>query len=124
MNTTLPFWVDALTALLVVIGALATLVGASGLFRLESLYQRLHAPTLGTTLGVWCVVSATVLQFSFLEGRLAGSAVVVGVLLVITPPITTIFLVRAALFRDRLARRDVPASLSANSKTLSERSAS
>lgn len=112
MNTQLPMWVDAVTAVLVVLGAFATLVGASGLLRLENFYQRLHAPTLGATVGVWCVVSATVLQFSFLEGRLSGSAILVGGLLVLTAPITTIFLARAALFRDRLAGRAVPPSLS------------
>ena len=47
----LPAWAALLTALLVLLGAGLTLIGAVGLLRMKTFYQRVHAPTLGTTLG-------------------------------------------------------------------------
>ena len=46
---TLPAWAALLTALLVLVGAAVTLIGALGLLRLGTFYARVHAPTLGTT---------------------------------------------------------------------------
>ena len=68
MNAPAPLWVDALTALLVVVGALAALIGSFGLLRLKSFFQRVHAPTLGATVGTWCLTLATVVQVSFVPG--------------------------------------------------------
>ncbi|MDO9283585.1 MAG: monovalent cation/H(+) antiporter subunit G, partial [Aquabacterium sp.] len=48
----LPLWLQGLVALLLVTGGLFTLVGAIGLLRFGDFYQRLHAPTKATTLGV------------------------------------------------------------------------
>ncbi|MCE3257342.1 MAG: multisubunit potassium/proton antiporter, PhaG subunit, partial [Nitrobacter vulgaris] len=38
-----------LTAVFLVSGAAVTLVGSLGLLRLRTFYERVHAPTLGTT---------------------------------------------------------------------------
>lgn len=107
----LPFWVDLVTAILVVLGALAALIGAFGLVRLPTFYQRIHPPTLGTTVGVWSIAIATVLQFSALEETTSLSAMLIPIFIAMTMPITTIFLMRASLFRDRLAGRPVPPNL-------------
>jgi multicomponent K+:H+ antiporter subunit G len=42
---------EILTAILLVGGAAITLIGSAGLLRLNTFYERAHAPTLGTTLG-------------------------------------------------------------------------
>ena len=47
----LPAWTALLTALLTLLGAALALIGSLGLLRLKSFYERVHAPTLGTTLG-------------------------------------------------------------------------
>ena len=47
----LPAWAALLTALFVIAGASLTLIGSLGLLRLGNFFQRVHAPTLGTTLG-------------------------------------------------------------------------
>lgn len=107
----LPFWLDVLTAVIVVVGAVFTLIGAFGLVRLPTFYQRIHAPTLGTTVGAWSIALATVLQFSALAETASVSAILIPVFVAMTMPITTIFLLRAALFRDRLAGRPVPPNL-------------
>ncbi|HET7753702.1 MAG TPA: monovalent cation/H(+) antiporter subunit G [Anaeromyxobacteraceae bacterium] len=111
MTTTLPLWVDVVTALLVVTGAFAALVGSFGLLRLRSFFQRVHAPTLGSTLGVWAVTLATALQLSFVREQVFVHALLIAVFIAVTAPVTTIFLMRAALFRSRVAGEDAPGPL-------------
>jgi multicomponent K+:H+ antiporter subunit G len=101
MSGTTPPWVDALTALLVVLGALAALIGSFGVLRLRTFFQRVHAPTLVTTLGVWSLTLATVAQLSFEHGQLYVHSLLIGLFIALTAPVTTIFLMRAALFRTR-----------------------
>jgi multicomponent K+:H+ antiporter subunit G len=102
MSATTPLWVDALTAAFLVVGGLATLIGSWGVLRLGTFFQRVHAPTLGATLGTWCFVLATIAQSSFARGQPSARAVVIAVFIALTAPITTIFLLRAAIFTERL----------------------
>jgi len=88
------------TAILLVAGAAITLVGALGLVRLSSFYQRVHAPTLGTTLGVTCVALASMIYFSALGTRPILHEVLILIFVTVTTPITLIILVRAARLRD------------------------
>lgn len=107
-----PTWLDAITALLVVVGALAALTGAVGLLRLPTFFHRVHAPTLGSTGGVWSFALATALQQSFLREQVFLHALLIPLLVASTAPITAVFLVRAALFRSRRAKVDgVPLSV-------------
>jgi hypothetical protein len=41
--------------------------GSIGLLRLRSFYERVHAPTLGTTLGIGCILLASMLFFSVVQ---------------------------------------------------------
>jgi len=112
MTVTTPVWVDALTALLVILGGFAALIGSLGVLRLGSFFQRIHAPTLGATLGTWCLSLATVVQVSFVYEQPFVHALLIAVFIALTSPITTIFLLRAAIFRARLSgSNDVPANL-------------
>lgn len=101
-------WVDALTALLVVLGGLAALLGSFGVLRLKSFFQRVHAPTLGSTLGVWGFTFATAVQVSFEYGQLYVHALLVSVFIALTAPVTTVFLMRAAVFRARQRGEEIP----------------
>jgi len=103
MNTlaTLPDWAALLVALLVLASALLACIGSVGLLRLKNFYSRLHAPTLGTTLGLFLMVVATVVCFSLARGHLVLSPVLIGIFVTATAPITMILLARAALQRDR-----------------------
>ena len=47
----LPAWAALLTSFLVLLGAGFTVIGAIGLLRLKTFYERMHAPTLGATWG-------------------------------------------------------------------------
>ncbi|HYD69207.1 monovalent cation/H(+) antiporter subunit G [Azospirillum sp.] len=99
--TELPDWAALLVALLLLAGAGLALIGSFGLLRLGSFYERIHAPTLGSTLGIGCVLIASMLCFSVLESRLVLHEVLITALMVITTPVTLMLLARAALYRDR-----------------------
>jgi multicomponent K+:H+ antiporter subunit G len=97
----LPQWAAFLVGLLVLIGAIITLTGTLGLLRLQSFYERVHAPTLGATLGAGAILVASMICFSVLQTRLVIHEVLIAVFLTITTPITLILLGRAAIYRDR-----------------------
>ncbi len=97
-----------MTALLVVSGAAIALTGAVGLARLRSFYERVHAPTLGATLGTGCILLGSIVCFSVLQSRPVLHEVLIGVFVTLTTPVTLILLVRAALYRDRVGGKDVP----------------
>ena len=58
-------------------------------------------PTLGTTLGIGCVLLASMLFFSVLQTRPVLHEMLIAVFMVITTPVTLMLLARAALYRDR-----------------------
>ncbi|WIM09156.1 monovalent cation/H(+) antiporter subunit G [Enhydrobacter sp.] len=89
-----------LVSVLVVVGAAFTLVGTLGLVRLDSFYQRIHAPTLGTTLGTVCIAVASMICFTATGTRPAIHQLMVIVFITVTTPVGLVILVRAALFRD------------------------
>ena len=97
----LPAWAALPIALLLLLGAGLTLTGSLGLLRLGSFYDRIHAPTLGTTMGIGCVLLASMLFFSVLQTRLVLHELLIAVLMVVTTPVTLMLLARAALYRDR-----------------------
>lgn len=89
-----------LTSALLIAGAAITLVGTLGLLRLRNFYQRVHAPTLGTTLGTACISLASMIYFSTLENDLVLHEVLIVVFVTVTTPISLMVLVRAAVLRD------------------------
>ena len=97
----MPIWAAIPAAILVLIGAALTLIGSLGLVRLPSFYDRLHAPTLGTSWGTMGVMLASVIVFSFAGKLLLVQELVIGVFIMLTTPITMMLLGRATLYRDR-----------------------
>jgi multicomponent K+:H+ antiporter subunit G len=97
----LPLWAAVPVALLLLAGAAITLLGAIGLLRFRTFYERVHAPTLGSSLGVGCVLLASMLFFSVLQTRLVVHEVLIGIFVLATTPVTLMLLARAALYRDR-----------------------
>jgi len=90
-----------LMALLLVGGAAITLIGSLGLLQLKSFYERVHAPTLGTTLGTTCIALASMMYFSIVGSRLVVHELLIIAFVTVTTPISLMVLVRAAVFRDR-----------------------
>jgi multicomponent K+:H+ antiporter subunit G len=101
MTLDLPIWAALPAALLLIAGGLFALLGAIGLLRLRDFYSRMHAPTMGTTLGTGCVLIASMLVSSALLKRPVLHEVLITLFLVITTPITAILLTRAAIYRGR-----------------------
>nr|WP_282571781.1 monovalent cation/H(+) antiporter subunit G [Roseomonas acroporae] len=97
----LPAWAAVPAALLLLAGAAMTLLGSIGLLRLGGFYERVHAPTLGTSAGIACVLLASMLVFSVLQSRPVLHELLVGLAVIVTTPVTLMLLARAALYRDR-----------------------
>lgn len=95
----LPWWIAIPTAVLLVLGGIVTLTGTVGLIRLPNFYSRMHAPTMGNTLGVFCILVASMLLASFVEQKLVLHQLLITILLVIVSPVTAILLMRAAIRR-------------------------
>lgn len=105
----LPLWLAWLVALIAIAGAALSLIGAIGLGRLTSFYDRVHAPTLGTTLGTMLMLTASIVLFSWIEQKPVLRDLLIGLFLTLTTPVTLILLVRASVYRDRTeGRGDVP----------------
>lgn len=104
----LPAWVEISAAVFVIIGATLTLIGTFGLAFIRNFYDRLHTPTLATSWGTAAIMLASIILFTALEQRYVIHAVVVGIFVMITTPITLLVLGRAALQRDRAEGHPVP----------------
>lgn len=96
-----PLWAAIPIALLVVAGSSLALIGSYGLMRLRSFYDRLHAPTLGTSCGIGGVALASMALFSILGSRLVVHEILIAAFITLTTPVTLMLLGRAALRRDR-----------------------
>lgn len=103
----LPLPIAAVISATLLCGAGFALAGAVGAVRLRAFYQRVHAPTLATTMGTFLMVAASVTCFSVLHGRPVLHEILIGAFLTVTTPITLMLLVRAALYRDREEGSDV-----------------
>ncbi|BFO55280.1 monovalent cation/H(+) antiporter subunit G [Acidovorax sacchari] len=112
MTQAIPLWAEIAVAALVLFGAAIAMLGSLSLLRLKTYFERVHAPSIIATIGCWCIMHGTLLYFSVAGHGLALHPLLIALFVAVTVPVTTIFLMRAALFRARRAGRDVPPSLS------------
>jgi len=104
----LPPWAALIVALLVVAGAIFALIGSLGLVRMKSFYERVHPPTMGSSLGVALIALASIICFSVLRTQPSVHEVLIVIFVTLTTPVTFMLLGRAALYRDRTEGADVP----------------
>lgn len=97
----LPLWAALLVSFFLVAGALVTLIGSIGLWRLPDFYARLHAPSLGATLGTGSILVGSMICFSVLQSRPLVHEVLIALFITITTPVTLMLLASASLYRDR-----------------------
>ena len=100
-TTALPLWLEIIVAVLVLAGAGLALLGSSGLLRLPTFFERVHAPTLATSWGTGATVLASIVCFSALSSRPAVPELLIGVFITVTTPVTLALLARASLYRER-----------------------
>ena len=102
----LPLWLSLLVSALVLGGALLTFAGCVGLVRLPTFYLRVHAPTMGTSMGGGLILLASAVYFTLTQDRLVLHEMAIFAFVTVTTPVTLMLLARAALFRDRLEGMD------------------
>ena len=91
---------DLVVAVLLLIGAGLTLIGSFGLLRLSDVMSRLHAPTLAATLGVGCLLLASMVDGWANEAPSLHEMLIMAFLFV-TAPITANFIAKVHLHRCR-----------------------
>jgi len=118
----LPAWAAIAVSVFLVIGSGLTLIGAIGFARLPTFYERIHAPTLGTSWGTGGIVMASMIFFTVLATRPVVHEILIGIFVTVTTPVTLMLLARAALHRDRAeGNPEVPAGAPPESETAESR---
>lgn len=84
-------------AVLLVAGSFFILVGALGLVKLSDVFRRLHAPTKASTLGVGCVLLASMGEHLLRGEGLQPRELLITVFLFMTAPISAHLIAKAAL---------------------------
>ncbi len=102
---TIPDWAAAIVALLLVLGASIVLVGALGLLRLRTFYQRIHGPAITITLGTGSILLASMVYFTASQSRLVVHELIIAAFIMATAPVVSMLIMRAAVYRDLRAGR-------------------
>jgi multicomponent K+:H+ antiporter subunit G len=98
----LPIWATLPASILLIVGGLLTVTGSVGLLRLPTFFARMHAPSLGNTLGTGCVLIASMLTSSALLHRPVAHEILITIFMVIASPVTAMLVMRAAIYRMRV----------------------
>jgi multicomponent K+:H+ antiporter subunit G len=104
----MPLWVDIVLAILVILGAVFALVGSYGLAKLGDFYKRIHGPTKASTLGVGCMLIASVLFFTTSSRSLSVHELLITLFIFITAPVSAHMLMCAAIKRGNGIRPPAP----------------
>lgn len=90
-------WTESLLGLLIITGAVLTLIGSIGLYKLPDFYMRLHGPTKASTLGVGGILIASMIYFSLRHEGLSLHEFLITLFLFITAPIGAHLMSKAAI---------------------------
>jgi multicomponent K+:H+ antiporter subunit G len=99
-------WAAVPAAFLLVAAGLLSAVGALGFLRLPNFFMRKHPPAMGSTLGAGCVLLASILVSSAVEGRPVVHPLLITLFIVMTAPVTAMLLARAAVYRSARRSRE------------------
>lgn len=94
------WWAAILVAILLVLGGLITLIGALGLARLQSFYQRMHGPAITVTLGAGCILVASMMYFTVSQSRLVIHEILISIFVLMTAPVVAMLIMRTGVYRD------------------------
>jgi len=101
----LPDWAALLVSLLLILGASIILIGALGLLRLRTFYQRIHGPAITITLGAGSLLIASMLYFTVAQSRPVVHEIIITVFVLLTAPVVSMMIMRAAVYRDLRAKK-------------------
>lgn len=111
---TLPLWASAIVSLLLILGGTIIVIGTLGLLRLPNFYQRIHGPAITVTLGAGCVLVASMVYFSLLQSRPVLHELVISLFILMTAPVVSMLIMRAAVYRDLRAGRRSSGAVAGN----------
>lgn len=98
-DSEMPLFLELIITLFLVGGAVVALIGSIGLAQLKDFYMRLHGPTKASTLGVGCILVASLLYFSYLKGGVSVQEALITLFLFVTAPVSAHMMAKAALHR-------------------------
>ncbi|MCO7244778.1 MULTISPECIES: Na+/H+ antiporter subunit G [unclassified Halomonas] len=90
-------WVEAFISLLLITGGAFVFVGSLGMAHLRDFYMRLHGPTKATTLGIGCMLVASMAYFWSIDGRPDIQELLITLFLFITAPVSAHLLAKTGL---------------------------
>jgi multicomponent K+:H+ antiporter subunit G len=93
----MPYWIEVVLSALIVIGSTFVVLGAVGLVRLPDFYMRLHTPTKATTLGMGCILIASMLMTTINHEVLGTHELLITIFLFITAPVSAMMMAKTAL---------------------------
>ena len=96
-----PLWLSIVIVFFLLLGSGLTLIGAIGLNRAKSFYERLHMPTLGTSWGVSGIIIASIIYSTVSGHKLISHSILLAIFIIVTIPVTLMLLSRAAMQRDQ-----------------------
>lgn len=99
MTPVIPLWIEIIASILIVLSGIVTLIGNLGLVNLLYFRKRIHAPTLGNSLGLWFLMVASMLISYVLGDRLFFHEMLVVVFIFMTSPISWTLLMRSYILR-------------------------
>src|SRR5690554_2182555 len=90
-------WVEYAVAFFLLVGSAFALVGSIRLYRFPDFYMRLHGPAKATTLGVGCVLIASILYFSSKDESLHVHELLITLFLMLSAPVSAYMLAKAGV---------------------------
>jgi multicomponent K+:H+ antiporter subunit G len=97
MNATLANAIDIATVFLLAAGCFFVLLGSLALVKLSSFFHRIHGPTKASTLGVGCILVASILYHTVHGVGMHPRELLITVFLFLTAPVAAHLMSRAAL---------------------------
>ncbi|MEZ5536249.1 MAG: Na+/H+ antiporter subunit G [Thiolinea sp.] len=88
---------DIVLGLLLLMGALFTLLGSLALVKMPDFFMRLHGPTKASTLGTGAILIASAIYFSVHTDGISMHEVLITLFLFITAPVGAHLMAKAAL---------------------------
>lgn len=89
--------IDLLLIALIASGCFFTFLGSLALVKLPTFFQRIHGPTKASTLGVGCILAASIAYHGFHGDGLHPRELLITVFLFLTAPVSAHMMAKAAL---------------------------
>src|SRR5690606_30230042 len=90
------FWLELIASVLLLVGGVFIVIGALGMVKVPDFYTRLHAPTKATTLGIGCILVASMGLHALRGDGVSIQELVISVFLFITAPVSANMIAKAA----------------------------